>query len=105
LKADTVGSLEAMKKILSNLVLPEGATLKIISEDIGDVFVSDIALAETAPAIILGFRVKIPKDLQIIIQAKNIRVYIFDIIYEMEKFLKQEAENLFKPQESPIKVE
>ncbi|MFA4990831.1 MAG: translation initiation factor IF-2 [Candidatus Paceibacterota bacterium] len=103
LKADTIGSLEAMKKILSNLVLPEGATLKIISEDIGDIFVSDIALAETAPAIILGFRVKIPKDLQIIIQSKNIRIYTFDIIYEMEKFLKQEAENLFKPQEPPIK--
>ncbi|MDD3614131.1 MAG: translation initiation factor IF-2 [Candidatus Pacebacteria bacterium] len=103
LKADTMGSLEAMKKILGSLTLPEGAHLKIINEGIGDIFVSDIALAETAPATILGFRVKIPKDLQIIIQAKNIRVYVFDIIYEMEKFLKQEIENLFKPQEPPIK--
>ena len=103
LKADTMGSLEAMKKILGSLTLPEGAHLKIIDEGIGDIFVSDIALAETAPATILGFRVKIPKDLQIIIQAKNIRVYVFDIIYEMEKFLKQEIENLFKPQEPPIK--
>ena len=105
LKADVVGSLEAMKKILSNLTLPEGANLKIISESIGDVFVSDVALAETAPAIILGFRVKVPKDLATIIQAKNIRVFLFDIIYEMEKFLKEETEKLFKPAEPPIKGE
>lgn len=105
LKADVVGSLEAMKKILNNLTLPEGTALKIISESIGDVFVSDVSLAETAPAVILGFRIKIPKDLQTIIQAKNIRVYTFDIIYEMEKFLKEEIETMFKPQEPPIKGE
>ncbi|MCX8015731.1 MAG: translation initiation factor IF-2 [Patescibacteria group bacterium] len=103
LKADVVGSLEAMKNILNNLTLPENTSLKIISESIGDIFVSDVSLAETAPAIILGFRVKIPKDLQTIIQAKNLRVYLFDVIYEMEKFLKEEIEAMFKPQEPPIK--
>lgn len=103
LKADVVGSLEAMKNILNNLTLPENTSLKIISESIGDIFVSDVSLAETAPAIILGFRVKVPKDLQTIIQAKNLRVYLFDVIYEMEKFLKEEIETMFKPQEPPIK--
>ena len=105
LKADVVGSLEAMKKILNNLNLSEDIIIKIISESIGDVFVSDLALAETAPAIILGFRIKIPNDLKTIIQAKNIKVFIFDIIYEMEKFLKEETEKLFKPLEAPIKGE
>ena len=103
IKADVVGSLEAMKKVLENLNLPEGVSLKIINESIGDVFVSDVALAEAAPAIILGFRVKIPKDLQVVIQAKNIRVYIFDVIYEMEKFLNEEFEQILKPQEPSIK--
>jgi translation initiation factor IF-2 len=103
LKADTIGSLEAMKKILSNLKLPEGLEIEIISESIGDVFVSDISLAENSSAIILGFQIKVPKDLQIIGQSKNIRIYIFNIVYEMEKFLKEEMEKLFQPQELPPK--
>ena len=104
LKADTAGSLEAMQKILSNLILPEGSEIKIINQSVGDVFISDISLAESAPAVILAFQVKIPKDLQIIIQTKNIRVYIFGIIYEMEKFLKEEVAKLFQPQELPPKA-
>jgi len=103
LKADTVGSLEAMKKILSNLKLPEGLEIEIISESVGDVFVSDISLAENSSAIILGFQIKVPKDLQIIGQSKNIRIYTFNIIYEMEKFLKEEIEKLFQPQELQLK--
>lgn len=104
LKADTAGSLEAMQKILSNLILSEGSEIKIINQSVGDVFISDISLAESAPAVILAFQVKIPKDLQIIIQTKNIRVYIFGIIYEMEKFLKEEVAKLFQPQELPPKA-
>lgn len=94
IKADVFGSLEALKILLEKISLPENWQLKIVEASLGDIFVNDIQLAQTAQAIILGFRVNLPKELKELAIATGVKIYLFEVIYELEKFLKEEIEKL-----------
>ncbi|RMH03746.1 MAG: translation initiation factor IF-2, partial [Aquificota bacterium] len=56
-KADTVGSLEALKKSLTELSLPDVA-VKIIHGAVGGITENDVMLAKASGAIIIGFNAR-----------------------------------------------
>jgi len=93
LKVDVSGSLEALEVLIKNLQIAE-QKFQIISASVGDILASDIQNAEATKAWILGFRVKIPKDLEILAKNIGVRIFLFDVIYDLEKFFKEEAEKL-----------
>jgi len=93
IKVDVVGSLDALQKIISKIDMGE-RSLQIVDAGIGDISSSDIQGAEATHSWILGFRVKMPKDLESTVQNKKIKYFLFDIIYEVEKFFKEEIDKI-----------
>lgn len=83
LRADVQGSLEALKtallKIESNKV-----ELNIISMGVGEVSESDVQLAATSNAIILGFHTGIEAHAEPMVKELGVTVRLHDIIYHAQ---------------------
>lgn len=93
LKADVKGSLEAI--IYS---LPKD--IKVLSSSVGDISESDILSAKSNKAIIVGFNVKIPKQVEKLAGTEKILVKTYTIIYELLDEIKDVMEALNKPVET-----
>lgn len=52
-KADSYGSLEAVKYALSSMTVPENMNVKIINSDVGTFGESDMSLAQAAGALVV----------------------------------------------------
>lgn len=76
IKADTLGSLEA---ILGSL--PPG--VDIVNSEVGDLTESDILLAETSGASILGFNIKADNAMLRLAEEVKVIVKTYKIIYEL----------------------
>lgn len=76
LKTDTAGSLEAIENKLTNAV---GVKLA----NTGDISESDVLLASTTNAVIVGFNVRAPESLLKLAENEGIKIYTYKIIYEL----------------------
>lgn len=76
IKANTQGSLEALK-----VVLPAGAT--ILSEAVGDISESDVLFAKTTGSIIIGFGVRVLAAAQKLAGLERVIVKTDTIIYRL----------------------
>jgi translation initiation factor IF-2 len=97
LKADVAGSLEAVSDLLQNLP-QEKVILRILKKEVGDISESDIKLAKSAKAKILGFRVKVNPIAQQLSEREEIRVMNFGVIYELSQGVRQLMEKTLAPQ-------
>jgi len=86
-KADSYGSLEAVKYSLASIPAPENMVVKIIHSDVGTFGEADIALAHAAGALILGFNVPIPASIIKKAQTMHVNIKTYDIIYEMNDYV------------------
>lgn len=96
IKSDVQGSLEAIKKMISEIDLEE-ADIKIISEGIGAISESDVTLAETTRGCVYGFRVKTMMLAKKIADKAKIRIKNFDVIYELINDIKGELSDIMPP--------
>lgn len=76
LKTDVIGSLEAIE-----LSLPK--EVAIISKGTGDITESDVLLAKTNKAIIIGFNVKLYPQVETLAKTEKIRIKTYSIIYKL----------------------
>lgn len=97
LKADVQGSLEAIKESFKSIPADE-VILRILKSEVGDVTESDIKLAESARAKIVGFRVKASSTIQELAQQKKVKIALFEIIYELIQGTRELLSNLLKPE-------
>lgn len=97
LKADAVGSLEAIDDLLKNLP-QEKIILRVLKKEVGEVNESDIKLAKSAKAKILGFRVKVNPVAKQLSQRERIRIMGFEIIYELSQGVRQFMEKILEPE-------
>jgi translation initiation factor IF-2 len=81
LKADTQGSLEAVKHAVKELKSP--VPIDIIHEGVGGIVKSDILLGEATKAVILGFSVRPTAEAKKDAQARKIEIRTYDIIFEL----------------------
>jgi len=88
LKADTSGSLEALKNVLSSLPLKD-KKVKFLEEAVGDINDSDVKLAQATGAIIIGSKTKIQKTAQELAKIHSIKIINSEIIYEIGKILEE----------------
>lgn len=90
-KFDTDSSKEAIIDAIS-----KSSSLKnrinIVFAGVGDITESDIALAETTGSMMCGFSVKLESKAAAVVQKKNIKINIFDIIYKLLEFLEKSLE-------------
>ncbi len=79
-KADSLGSLEAIVGILKSKGIP------VRKADVGDVSRSDIVLAsnnEDLFKVVLAFNVKVPKEIQMLARDKGVTLFSSNVIYTL----------------------
>jgi len=97
LKADVAGSLEAIKNSLKNISSQE-VKINIIHEGVGDISESDINMAIASRALVIGFRVKADADVMNLARRENIKISIYDIIYQLIDDLSAALSGLLEPE-------
>jgi len=97
LKADVQGSLEAIKESFKSIPSDE-IVLRILKAEVGDIIESDIKLAESAKAKIVGFRIKASATIQQLAQQKKVKILLFDIIYELIQGTRELLSRLLEPE-------
>ena len=91
IKADSWGSLEAIKYALSKLELPENVRLKIIHSDVSGISDSDIVLAEASGAFVVGFNSPLTPSLKKKADKLSVPIRNFNIIYELVEYIQRLA--------------
>ncbi len=103
LKADVAGSLEAIKKSLNDLATEE-VKINIIHEGVGDISESDINMAISSHALVIGFRVKADADVMNLARRENVKIQIYDIIYQLIDDLTAALSGLLEPEIVEIEI-
>lgn len=98
LKADTYGSVEAIRDALLKLEKPEGVELKIINANVGNISEADIDFAIAADAVVLGFNVKVESSAQNKAKANHVDVRVYRIIYELLEEMEKALHGLLEPE-------
>lgn len=97
LKADVLGSLEAIINSLSKLENPE-VSINIISKGLGNINENDIKGAQAGNAYILGFRVKSTQAAENLAKEKKVEFKFYEIIYRLLDDVKARVEELLSPE-------
>jgi len=82
LKADVQGSLEAVTESLRKLERPE-VRIGFVLRGVGGITESDIQLAATSNATILGFNVRPSRQAREMAQAEDVEIRTYEIIYKL----------------------
>ncbi|MCM1305746.1 MAG: translation initiation factor IF-2 [Bacteroides sp.] len=96
IKADVQGSVEAVKQSLAKLGNEE-VTIDIIHSAVGGIKESDVLLAETAGAIIIGFNVRPDTNAKALASQKKIDIRFYDIIYNAIEDVEKAVKGLLAP--------
>ena len=97
IKADVLGSLEALQESLSKLNSQDIA-LNIVSQGLGYITETDILNAEASQAYVLGFNAYPTPEAQELARTKGITTKSFEIIYDYLDFVAQEASKKLSPE-------
>ncbi len=96
IKADFLGSLEAIEGMLQEIP-QERVSLKIVKSEAGDINESDIKIAKSAQAQVIGFRVKSKSDVDNIAERDKVKIALFDVIYELVEHVRKLMEKVINP--------
>ncbi len=96
IKSDVHGSSEAIKNAISQIKHDE-VKAKIILADIGMVTETDVTLAKASNALLIAFNVKPSKEAKKLAENENIKIFSYNIIYEVLDFIKQRMSGLLTP--------
>ncbi|MBA4029649.1 MAG: translation initiation factor IF-2 [Planctomyces sp.] len=101
IKADTPGSLEALRSEIGKFEHPE-VRVRILHEGVGGVNESDVYLASASSAIIIAFHV-IPDDRAAsLAMQEDVEIRRYNIIYEVVDEIKQTLEGMLKPAKKEV---
>ncbi len=87
LKADVLGSLEALSEVIKEIP-QEKAAIRILREQVGEINENDVKLAKSGNAIIVGFRVKANQTARAAAQRDKVQIKLFEVIYELAQYLR-----------------
>ncbi|MBQ3754976.1 MAG: translation initiation factor IF-2, partial [Clostridia bacterium] len=96
IKADVQGSVEAVKQSLAKLGNDE-VNIDIIHSAVGGIKESDVLLAETAGAIIIGFNVRPDTMAKQLAAQKKIDIRFYNIIYNAIEDIEKAVKGLLAP--------
>jgi translation initiation factor IF-2 len=97
-KADTMGSLEALKKSLEELSTEEVA-VRVIHGAVGGITENDVMLAKASNAIIIGFNTRPDPKARELIDREKVDVRTYGIIYQVIDDVKKALQGLLEPVE------
>jgi translation initiation factor IF-2 len=97
-KADADGSVQAVSDSLEQLSTPE-VQVEIVHRGVGAVNESDILLAETSGAIVIGFRVRPDTNARLLAERDGVEIHLYDVIYEAVDDITKAMEGMLTPEE------
>ncbi len=97
MKADTPGSLEALRGEVLKFQHPE-VRVNILHDGVGGVNESDVYLAAASGAIIVAFHVVAEDRAEALAEREGVEIRQYNIIYEVTDDIKKAMEGLLKPE-------
>ncbi|MBM3857580.1 MAG: translation initiation factor IF-2, partial [Verrucomicrobia bacterium] len=97
LKADMQGSLEAIIGTLADIP-KDKVDLKIVHSGVGPISESDVLLATTSNAVIIGFSVKLENTAATVARREGIQIKLYSIIYELIDQMREAMAGLLDPE-------
>ncbi len=98
IKGDVDGSVQAVSDALEQLSTSE-VQVEIIHRGVGAVNESDILLAETAGAVVIGFRVRPDSGARAEADRAGIEINTYDVIYNAVDDIRDALEGMLSPEE------
>jgi len=95
-KADVMGSVEAVKQSLEKLSNEE-VVVHVIHGGVGNINESDVTLASASNAIIIGFNVKPDNTAKEIAERENVDVKLYKVIYNAISDIEAAMKGMLKP--------
>ena len=97
LKGDVQGSVEAIKKAIMDIE-SDKVECQFIGAAAGPISESDILLASSSDAVILGFNVKVESNAVKAVKREGVQVKIYSIVYELIDQVKDAMLGLLEPE-------
>ncbi|HEX8943714.1 MAG TPA: translation initiation factor IF-2 [Gemmatimonadaceae bacterium] len=101
IKADQGGPAEAVADALIGLSTPE-VKVDIVHRGVGAITESDILLAKTAGAIIIGFHVRPDNNARTAAEREGVEIKLYRIIYEAVADVRAAMEGMLRPEEREV---
>jgi translation initiation factor IF-2 len=98
IRADVQGSVDVLKKYLSELSTSE-VRLHILQAMPGGITEGDVLLAEASNAIIIGFNVVADEHAKAMAEAEGVDIRLYNIIYRITEDLRKSMAGLLEPEE------
>jgi len=96
-KADVLGSVEALRQALNELSSSE-VKVNIISSNIGGINESDVNLAIASKAIIVAFNVRANPEARKLMETNHVDVHYYNIIYDVINEVKKAINGVLAPE-------
>jgi translation initiation factor IF-2 len=97
IKADVGGSLEAIKQSVAKLKNDE-VKISILSEGVGEISESDVLMAASSRATIIGFKSKVNPKVENLAKQKKVVIDSYDVIYELIEDITTAVIKMFTPE-------
>ncbi len=101
LKADKLGSLEAVETALTKIEHPE-VRVSIVSKELGNITSADVLSADATGSFIAGFHVTTTTAARDIANEKDVEIKLYKIIYELLDDVKGRIEALISPEKRHV---
>jgi translation initiation factor IF-2 len=96
-KADVQGSLEALTESLRKLERPE-VKIGFVLRGVGGITESDIQLAATSSATIIGFNVRPGRQAREMAQAEDVEIRTYEVIYKLLEDIESAMVGMLEPE-------
>jgi translation initiation factor IF-2 len=96
IKADVQGSMEAITEALNKLSTPD-VRLRVIHTSTGAITETDVMLASSANAIVIGFNVRPDSRVVEVAEQEGVEIKLYDIIYNVIEDVRAAMEGLLDP--------
>ena len=96
IKGDVHGSVEAIKSAITKFTNDE-VSVDVLHSGVGAIVESDVLLASVTNSMIIGFNVRAHAKINDMIDAKGVKVYYYDIIYDLIDNIKSMVTDMLAP--------
>ena len=103
IKADVGGSIEALQKTLETLG-DEQVQIKIVHKGIGSINRSDVLLASTSGAVIIGFNTTVAQAADELAKENAVQIKLYEVIYDVIDDLEKAMQGLITPESKEIRI-
>ena len=96
-KADVQGSAEAVSQMLGDMEAADEVKVRVVYSGVGDVSESDVALAATSKAMIVGFNVRVGAPARVSAGRMGVEVRRYSVIYNLVNDVRAALKGMLSP--------